>query len=164
MVPLRLDVCENRPRPAQACVQTQLVLKDISEDRTSRSLGKRNFLRRFESALLATALAAVLLFFVVNFAASLLHTVQQSYAPSMLPSQVVITKVVKPGDTLTSLARRYGNPNAYILDPEEQIARMNHLSGSIPLIPGQHLLIPVTNPTVIAQIQQHNHRALFASR
>ncbi len=77
----------------------------------------------------------------------------------------MISKTVNAGDTLTGLARRYGDPNAYILAREEQIARANHLSGTAPLVPGQHLLIPVTNPTVIAQIEQnHHHTRLVAAR
>ncbi len=164
MVPLRLDVCEDRPRWVEASVRPPLVLQDISQERTPRCSVKRRSVRHFESVLLASALAAVLLFFVVNFAFSLFHAVQQSYAPSALPTQVIITKTVKPGDTLTLFAQRYGNPNAYILDTEEQITRLNHLSGTTPLVPGQHLLIPVRNPTVIARIQQHNHRGLLASR
>lgn len=164
MVPLRLDVCEDRPRWVEARVRPPLVLQDVSQERTPRRSVKRSSLRRLETGLLASALAAVLLFFVVNFALSLFGAVQQSYAPSALPAQMIIAKTVKPGDTLTLFARRYGNPNAYILDTEEQIARLNHLSGTTPLVPGQHLLIPVGNRTIIAQILQYRHRALVASR
>lgn len=124
----------------------------------------RRTFRRVENALLASAATAVVGYFVAVFALSWVHSVQQSYAVSALPQSVTISKAVKRGDTLTSLARRYGNPNVYILQREDQIARTNHLSGKMPLLPGQHLQIPVTNPAVIAQIVHASHSPLVASR
>ena len=117
-----------------------------------------------ENLLLAAAAAAVLLYFFFTFALSLFHTVLQSYVTPTLPSVVMISKTVAPGDTLTQLAKRYGDPNTYILAREEQIARASHLAGTAPLVPGQHLRIPVTNPTVIAQIEHRYHHSLVAQR
>ena len=166
MVPLRLDACEDRARIAML-PRPQLVLKDVSdvsqESRPRRS-PRRSPLRRFENVLLAAAAAAVLLYFVMSFAVSLFQTVQQSYRPSTLPTTIVISKVVRHGDTLTGLAHRYGDPNAYILDRVEQIARANNLSGNAPLVPGQRLRIPVTNPAVIAQMEHHYPRTVVAHR
>ena len=36
MVPLRLDTCEDRTRPATTLSRPQLVLKDISQERSPR--------------------------------------------------------------------------------------------------------------------------------
>ena len=163
MVPLRLDTCEDRARTSTAPPRPQLVLKDVSEERAPRRSPRRSPFRRFENALLAAAVAAVLLYFLFTFAASLVQTIQQSYRPSTLPASILISKTVRHGDTLTGLASRYGDPNVYILDRVEQIARANHLTGNTPLVPGQRLQIPVTNPVVIAQIEKSIHPAV-ASR
>lgn len=167
MVPLRLDVCDDRSRPAGIRSRPQLVLKDLTAARPSQNASaptRRSPLHRLENVLLAAAAAAVLLYFFFTFALTLVHSVQQTYATPALPSVVMISKTVAHGDTLTQLARRYGNPDTYILAREEQIARANHLLGTTPLVPGQHLRIPVTNPAVIAQIERRYHRSLVARR
>lgn len=167
MVPLRLDVCDDRSRPAGVRPRPQLVLKDLTADRPSGNPAvpaRRSPFHRLENVLLAAAAAAVLLYFFFTFALSLVHSVQQSYAAPAFPSVVMISKTVVRGDTLTKLAKRYGDPNTYILAREEQIARANRLAGTTPLVPGQHLRIPVTNPAVIAQIEHRYHRSLVARR
>jgi len=169
MVPLRIDVCEARPRTIPIHDRPRLVLKDLTQDPaqeqtpTPKRTVRRSPLSRLESVLLPAAAAAVLFFFAASFALSLVHRVQQSYSPSTQPAMMMIAKTVKPGDTLAKLANRYGDPNAYLPVREEQIARANRLSGALPLVPGQHLRIPVTNPVVIAQLQKQG-RALLASR
>lgn len=164
MVPLRLDVCDDRSRPVNRRSRPQLVLKDLTAERPSRSRVQQSPFHRLENVLLAAAAAAVLLYFFLTFAFSLVHAVQQSYLTPALPPVVMISKTVTRGDTLTGLAKRYGDPNIYILAREEQIARANHLSGTAPLVPGQHLQIPVTNPVVIAQIEHYHHQSLVARR
>ena len=174
MVPLRIDVIDARPAFADAPLRPRLVLKDFtSKDLTSKNSTsevsprrqmRTNPLRRLENISALLAAAIVLLFFVIGFGVSLFHTVQLSYSPASTPTMVMISKTVKHGDTLSRFASRYGDSNTYILDREEQIARVNHLSGFAPLLPGQHLLIPVTSPTVIAQIEQSYHRTRVASR
>lgn len=170
MVPLRMDVCEDRPRWVEARPRPQLVLEDVTQERmpgraAKPSSVKRSFMSRIESVLLAASLAAVLLFFLVNFALSLFHSVQQSYSPSAIPSVMMISKTVARGDTLTKFARRYLSPDTYTPDGIEQILRANpKLSGTTPLVPGQHLQIPVSNPTVIAQILKNQHHAVLAAR
>jgi LysM repeat protein len=167
MVPLRIDVCEERPRFQSSHARPRLVLKDLGQDTAPEPAPppavRRSFFSRIESILLSAAVVAVLFFFLSSSVLSLIHTVQQSYAPPTQPTLMMIAKTVKPGDTLAKLAGRYGDPNAYLPVREEQIARANHLSGAFPLVPGQRLRIPVTNPTVIAQIQKQS-RALLASR
>ena len=162
MVPLKLDRCDDRSNLRQA--QPLLVLKDWTHEPPIRPRPQRNSLVRFENILLATAAAAALAFFCFSFAASLVHSVQQSYNSQLLPRTVVISKTVTRGDTLAGLALRYGDPNTYILQREDQIARVNHLAGATPLLPGQHLQIPVTNPALIAQIVRASHHRLVASR
>ena len=158
MVPLKLDRCNDRS--AALGSRPQLVLKDWTHELRPR----RNPLVRVENGLLALAAAAALLFFFFCFAASLVHSVQQNYHSQIFPRTVIISKTVARGDTLAGLALRYGDPNTYILEREDQIARANHLRGAAPLLPGQHLQIPVTNPTVIAQIVRASHHRLVASR
>ncbi len=167
MVPLRIDVCEERTRIQSIYTKPRLVLTDLIQDTAPEpapvSVARRSFFSRIESVLLSAAAVAVLFFFLSISVLSLVRSVQQSYAPPTQPTMVMIAKTVKPGDTLAKLANRYGDPNAYLPVREEQIARANHLSGAFPLVPGQHLRIPVTSPVVIARIQRQG-RALLASR
>ena len=162
MVPLKLDKCDDRSNLRQA--QPLLVMKDWTHETPMRPRTQRNSLVRFEDILLATAAAAALAFLFFGFAVSLVHSVQQNYDSQMFPRTVVISKTVARGDTLAGLALRYGDPNTYILQREDQIARVNHLAGTTPLLPGQHLQIPVTNPALIAQIVRSSHHRLVASR
>lgn len=167
MVPLRIDVCEARPRTPSSHTRPRLILQDTTQDaaqgQAPQRAARRSPLSRLEGFLLPAAAAAVFFFFAASFALSLVHTVRQSYFPSAQPALVMITKTVKPGDTLAKLANRYGDPAAYLPVSEEQIARANHLSGALPLVPGQRLHIPVTNPSVIAKIEHQSHRVV-ASR
>ena len=172
MVPLRIDVID--ARPALAPLRPRLVLKNFtSKDLTSkkstsevppRRQTRTNPLRRLENISALVAAAAVLLYFIIGLGVSVFHTVQSSYSPTSTPTILMISKIVKHGDTLSRFASRYGDSNTYILDREEQIARVNHLSGFAPLLPGQHLLIPVTSPAIIAQIEQSYHHTRVASR
>ena len=165
MVPM-IDMREDRPRTL--CSRPQLVLRDytqVSESNPAPAHSlRRKPLVRFEGVMLASAVTAALGYFLFGSAASLVHSVQQNYSSQTLPQSVVISKSVKRGDTLASLAQRYGNPSTYILEREDQIARANHLTGTQPLFPGQHLQIPVTNPAVIAQIVHSSRWPLVASR
>ncbi len=163
MVPLTLDLCNDRPAALRS--RPVLVLKDLTED--SSPTARRSHcspLARAENALLAAAAVSACGYFLITAAASLTHSIQRNYAVPALPQTVVIAKTVKRGDTLAGLALRYGDPSTYLLQREDQIARANHLPGSAPLLPGQHLQIPVTNPKVIAQIVRTSHHALIASR
>ncbi len=161
MVSLKADVCNDR---SPGFSRPQLVLKDYTQEQPVVRPSRRNIFARAENILLASAASAALGFFVLTSAASFVHSVEQNYTSQSLPQTLIISKAVKRGDTLASLAQRYGNPSTYILEREDQIARANHLTGTQPLLPGQHLQIPVTNPTVIARIVHFSHRPLVASR
>ena len=156
------NVCEDRPQAHRQA--PRLVLQDFSQEQTSKRRPRRSLIARTENILLASAASAAVGYFVLSSAASLAYSIQKNYSAPALPQTVLISKAVKRGDTLTSLAQRYGNPSTYILEREDQIARVNHLTGRTPLLPGQHLQIPVTNPFVVAQIVRASHRPLLASR
>ncbi len=163
MVPQTFDLCNDRPSALRS--RPTLVLKDLTKDPAPVvRRPRRSPLTRAENMLLAAAAVSACGYFLFAAAASLTHSIQQNYAASALPQTVVIAKTVKRGDTLAGLALRYGDPNTYLLQREDQIARVNHLTGTAPLLPGQHLRIPVTNPKVIAQIVRASHHALVASR
>ena len=59
---------------------------------------------------------------------------------------VLVPLTVRSGDSLWSLARRYGDPNVSILDRVDTLARANGLSSTSSLTPGQRLVVPVMNP------------------
>ncbi len=162
MVPLTLDLCNDRPQPLRT--RPQLVLKDLTQEPPVVRRPRRSPLARAENTLLAAAAVSAAGYFLLSAGASLAHSIQQNYTAQTLPQTVVIAKTVKRGDTLAGLALRYGDPATYLPQREDRIARLNHLSGAVPLLPGQHLQIPVTNPKIIAQIVRASHHALVASR
>ncbi|MBC7809211.1 MAG: LysM peptidoglycan-binding domain-containing protein [Akkermansiaceae bacterium] len=65
----------------------------------------------------------------------------------------VVPMSVGQGETLWTLARRYGNPSASQLDRVDTLAQANGLSASAMLHPGQRLVIPVENPREAALLQ-----------
>ena len=158
------EFCEDRRQAASP--RPRLVLHDCTREPSAPPVRRprRRAFRRVENALLVSAATAAVGYFVITSAASWVHSIEQNYAAPALPQSVTISQAVKRGDTLTSLAQRYGDPSTYILEREDQIARANHLSGKTPLLPGQHLQIAVTNPAVIAQIARVSHLPLVASR
>ncbi len=170
MVPLRLDAPRTRTtRERSQSVRADrpvLVLKDLTLEPVlppvPRRCVRRSPFQKFETLMLGASAAAVAAFLAISGASSLLHSVRQSYAGPSASTVVMISKKVSRGDTLSSLARRYGDPQTYLPVREEQIARINHLSGAVPLVPGQRLRIPVTSPVVIAEIERA-HQAV-ASR
>ena len=171
MVPLRLDAprrwtTSQRLSQSVRADRPVLVLKDLTLEPALPSAPRRRIRRspfqKIETLLLGASASAVAVFFAVSATSSLLHSIRQSYAGPSAPAVIVISKKVSRGDTLGSLAKRYGDPQMYLPVREEQIARLNHLSGATPLVPGQHLQIPVTSPVVIAQIER-SHQAV-ASR
>lgn len=71
-----------------------------------------------------------------------------------LSSPVRVPITVRHGDSLWSLAKRYGDPNVYILDRVDTLARANGFSSSATLQPGQRIIVPVGNPVELAKVQQ----------
>lgn len=165
MVPLRLDAPRTRTTSDRHLLSARagrphLVLHDLTQENPVSEMvavprrTRRSPFQSLETLLLGASVAAVGAFFAVSAASSLLHSIRQNYAGPSAPAVVMISKNVSRGDTLSSLAKRYGDPQTYLPMRVEQIARLNHLSGAAPLVPGQHLRIPVTSPTLIAEIEQ----------
>ena len=151
-VPLREQSCPRWDRPERP----RLTLQDYTPTPLTPSVHskmRRRTSRPWENLLFATAAVAVFLFFLVNFALSLYHTAAVSYT-SPLTTPAVLRVTVHSGDTLWTYAREYESPDAYILDRVDSIARANHLASDAPLVPGQRLLVPVTNPVKLAQLEQ----------
>jgi len=61
------------------------------------------------------------------------------------PPTATATITVQPGDTLWSLAREYGDPDQYILERVNALARANGLGRNRMLREGQTLAIPVSS-------------------
>lgn len=72
-------------------------------------------------------------------------------SPTM-PLTVPVT--VRSGDSLWSLARRYGDPSAAIRDRVDRLARANRLPASAVLVPGQKVAVPVLNPVEVARLRR----------
>jgi nucleoid-associated protein YgaU len=60
---------------------------------------------------------------------------------------------VRAGDTLWSLAKRFGDPGAYILDRVDTLAAANGLASDARLMPGQRIIIPVTGADDFIRVQ-----------
>ena len=69
--------------------------------------------------------------------------VRDSVAGPVEPVMARIT--VQAGDTLWTLAKEYGDPNQYILERVDHLARTNGLKRGDVLHAGETLTIPVTN-------------------
>lgn len=67
---------------------------------------------------------------------------------------LVAPMTVRPGDSLWSLARRYGQPSMSIRDRVDALARENGLSSRSALTPGQRLIVSVANPAEAAILRQ----------
>ena len=142
-------------------MRPRLVLEDCSQATPlspPRRVTHRAASHRWENLLFAAAAAAVLLFFAASFAQSLFRTAASSYQ-SPLSSVAVLPVTVHPGDTLWTYAQKYESPNIYILDRVDAIARANHLASDATLIPGQRLLVPVTNPAKLALLEREHRLA-----
>ena len=71
----------------------------------------------------------------------------------------IITITVEPGDTLWSLADRYGSPNDYILRRVDRLATFNGLEPGKRLQTGQVIQVPVENPAERQRILVSNGSA-----
>jgi len=111
---------------------TQLLHPRIGVRHTGRSLHVRDHI---EAILLLLTLCMILL--VIGI------WVRDSMTGPIPPVTATIT--VQPGDTLWSLAKRYGDPNQYILERVAVLAKANGLERGGALHVGQTLIIPVTN-------------------
>ena len=84
---------------------------------------------------------------------SLRATLAASAAFAAKPTMIHVT--VAPGDTLWSLSERYGSDKVNIQERIDALARANDMHTGTGLVAGERLLVPVTNPTVLAHLQAH---------
>lgn len=75
-------------------------------------------------------------------------------AAAVPAASLSVPMTVRPGDSLWSLARRYGDPRDYILERVDRLARANRLPPGASLTPGQRLLVPVANPVEVAKLRR----------
>lgn len=69
------------------------------------------------------------------------------------PTQLITVKV-QSGDTLWDYAKKYGDPNEYILKKVHRIADLNHMKAGTPLIPGMELKVPAAEKTMTAKAEE----------
>jgi LysM repeat protein len=122
--------------------EPQLQLIDFTKRDAGRRRSQHKASRKFENRLFALTFGAVVLFFAVSGATSILNLGSSLAAASQLTVSPTKTVVVQPGDTLWQIASRYGDPNQYILDRVEAISRINHMAGDQSLVPGEKILVP----------------------
>ena len=116
------------------------------------SRAERHETRRKNNALFAgTAVAAffVTSSLVVNFRQAHNHPAAPHLAPLMVPM------TVGQGQTFWSFAQKYGDTNDYILDRVSAVAQANGMSTHAALVPGQRILVPVSDPQQVALLQTH---------
>ena len=77
----------------------------------------------------------------------------RSAAPAHTP--IVVPMTVGQGESFWSLARKYGNSDDYILERVNALAEANGMTAHAKLIPGQRILVPVSNPQEVARLQTH---------
>jgi len=109
----------------------------------SKARAGRRKEKKLESRLFSLTLAAVVLFFVISGATSILNLGSSLASASQIGGHPTQTIVVKPGDTLWQIASRYGDPNVYILDRVEAITRLNHMADGQALVSGQEIRVPI---------------------
>ena len=126
-----------------AAATPQLRLVDFSTGPTNRARAGHRKAKKLENRLFSLTLVAVVLFFVISGATSILNLGSSLASASQLGGAPTQTVVVKPGDTLWQIALRYGDPNVYILDRVEAITRLNHMADDQALVSGQKIRVPI---------------------
>lgn len=58
---------------------------------------------------------------------------------------------VHAGESLWTYAKKYGDPDVYILKRVQDIAKINRIDAKNPLQPGQELIVPVEEKTLTAE-------------
>ncbi len=117
----------------------------------TRRLGRAAVRRRAEAW-------TILVFAVVIFgtlATFAVRNVQSWIGATEQARPLTMAVTVQPGDTVWSLAKRYGDPNVYILDRVDAVARANKSVTLQRLVPGQRIYVPVTNPVEVARLQRN---------
>ena len=109
----------------------QLIYPSIAVRRSENTINVRGILE----TLVLSAIVGMFMFVAGNCARGVMvHPAE--------PKMMTIT--VQPGDTLWSLAKRYGDQDTYILARVDSLARANKLRQGGELLAGQALLVPAT--------------------
>ena len=124
----------------------RLMLVDFSaRPSVSRVRSERRKARNIENRLLLLTLVAVVLFFLISGATSILSLGSRLALVPKPGGSPTRTVIVKPGDTVWQMASRYGDPNVYILDRVEAITRLNNMSDGQALVSGQKIRVPISH-------------------
>jgi LysM repeat protein len=83
------------------------------------------------------------------------YQMAQNHVPGIISGTLRVPMTVQPGDSLWSLAQRYGNPETYILDRVDVLAQANKMLATSSLMPGQRIVVPVSNPAEISRLQRN---------
>lgn len=135
------------PQPAYSPVAahpTSVVRR--SRTRSRRRVSVQLYLRRAQMILVAAVIVGA-----AFVAGQRLWRAVLGPAPS---AALIAPLTVRPGDSLWSLARRYGDPSVNIRDRVDALARANGLSSQAALTPGQRLIVSVGNPAEAAALRQ----------
>ena len=157
MMPAKAAECEDFGNDFQKLPQLTLqkYVPAPSPARKQRRARRQNL---WENLMFFAAMAAVSLFCLGGLTRAFVRDATNSDRV-VLSSAAVLPVTVHSGDTLWTYAQKYGASDTYILDRVETIARTNHLSSDTALVAGQHLLIPVTNPVILARIESRQRLA-----
>jgi hypothetical protein len=130
----------------------------VRKARTHRGLRVGGALRALRLRLTRTSAEAVLLVLVLALTVVVAGSAigERVLRPHSSP---VISVTVQPGDTLWTLASRYGYPQDYILKRVDHLAAYNHLPAGAHLQPGQVIQVPVENPAEQQRILVSNGAA-----
>ena len=107
--------------------------------------------RKNAAAFLGAAVAACVV--TGGLVAGVKQAQTYSAAPHVTP--IVVPMTVGQGETFWSIARKYGNSDEYILERVNALAEANGMTSRTALVPGQRILVPVSNPQQIARLQTH---------
>lgn len=81
-------------------------------------------------------------------------------ATTALPASVTV--IVRPGDTIWSLAKSFGDRSAALFDRVDSFAAANELDADANLFPGQRLIVPIVNEDTIDRLKDSGRITLVA--
>lgn len=125
--------------------------------KVSASPNRRRTSRRKNSTSIRSAAMVAVAVCLVLFGAIIgsRYQMSQNRTSVLTVGTLRVPMTVQRGDSLWSLAKRYGDPNAYILDRVDILAQTNKMSSASTLMPGQRIIIPVSNPVEVSRLQRN---------
>ena len=120
------------------------------------SVSKRHLNKRKKVVLFRRSVMALVAFLLMALGAvgGSRYQAAKGHSP-ILVGTLRVPMTVQAGDSLWNLAKRYGDPNVYILDRVDVLAKANRMAATTSLLPGQRIVIPVSNPIEVAKLQQN---------